>query len=172
MNSCCRYVQKASLPHVAAVQGVSSLSDDSKTAHHSPASEQTSKLKLSCTEKCPFTQVWTHTHTHTHTPSHTFPTQPTASSRPPSRRGFSLLRPKAPRLRRRTGGAHAEHRLVAHAAPWCGEDAERTRGGRGGRGVTEKPGEEQKEEAGEGNTRRVGTNSIFFGVVVVSWSHW
>ena len=32
-----RYVQKASLPDITAVQGVSSLSGDSKTAHHSPA---------------------------------------------------------------------------------------------------------------------------------------
>ena len=35
-----RYVQKASLPDITAVQGVSSLSGDSKTAHHSPALEK------------------------------------------------------------------------------------------------------------------------------------
>ena len=35
-----RYVQKASLPDITAVQGVSLLSGDSKTAHHSPALEK------------------------------------------------------------------------------------------------------------------------------------
>ena len=32
-----RYVRKAPFPDITAVQGVSSLSGDSKTAHHSPA---------------------------------------------------------------------------------------------------------------------------------------
>ena len=39
-----RYVQKASLPDFASVQGVSSLSGDSKTAHHSPACETVVKV--------------------------------------------------------------------------------------------------------------------------------
>ena len=37
----CRYVWKASFPDITAVQSVSSLSGDSKTAHHSPAKQCT-----------------------------------------------------------------------------------------------------------------------------------
>ena len=39
-----RYVQKAPLPDITAAQGVSSLSGDSKTAHHSPACETVVKV--------------------------------------------------------------------------------------------------------------------------------
>ena len=40
-----RYVQKASLPDITAVQGVSSLSGDSKTARHSPAQKVESERR-------------------------------------------------------------------------------------------------------------------------------
>ena len=56
-----RYVQKASLPDITAVQGVSSLSGDSKTAHHSPASESLWKTCEGGGGGKPFAQGWTHT---------------------------------------------------------------------------------------------------------------
>ena len=98
------------------------MSDDSKTAHHSPASEQTSKLKLSCTEKCPFIQVWTHTHTHHHTPSRPNPQRPAAR---PAEEASPCCDPKHP---------VSEGALVvlmpstaSSPTPRLGEDAERTR---------------------------------------------
>ena len=59
-----RYVQKASLPDITAAQGVSSLSGDSKTAHHSPAC-----MLEPSRNAVPFgTGVDTHTHTQKYPP--------------------------------------------------------------------------------------------------------
>ena len=69
-----RYVQKASLPDITAVRGVSSLSGELKTAHHSPASESLWKTGEGGGGGKPFAQGWTHTHTLTLVFSDSVPT--------------------------------------------------------------------------------------------------